>query len=198
LKTIIESIIALVFMVLAGGAVFVYSGIYNVAATEPHWSATRWLIEKARVQSIKAHAAGIAAPADLPTRTRIVAGASHFSEHCVGCHAGPGVEADDMAEGMYPKPPALTDAAKQYTPSELFWILKNGIKMTAMPSWGDHSDDELWNTVAFVEKLPGMTREDYESLTAATEGHHKHGAGEMNMPGRDMPPATPQPDHDSH
>jgi hypothetical protein len=28
--------------------------------------------------------------------------------------------------------------------------------MTGTPAWSDHSDEELWATVAFVEKLPGM------------------------------------------
>lgn len=201
MKNIVSSIAFLVLVVLVGGAGFIYSGIYNVAATEPHWPGTRWLIETARVRSIKAHASGIVVPADLSTQARIVAGTSHFSDHCVGCHAGPGVEADDMAEGMYPKPPVLTHAAEQYTPAELFWILKNGIKMTAMPSWGDHSDDDLWNTVAFVEKLPGMTHEEYETLIAAAEaagGHHMHGAGEMSMPRHDMPATNPQPNQDTH
>jgi mono/diheme cytochrome c family protein len=197
----ISSVAALALLVLVGGATVIYLGVYNVAASEPHWPATRWLIETVRVRSIKAHAAGIVAPADLGTQTRIVAGTSHFSDHCVVCHAGPGVEADDMAEGMYPKPPALADAAKQYTPGELFWILKNGIKMTAMPSWGDHSDDDLWNTVAFIEKLPGMTHEEYGTLTAAAEaagGHHMHGSGEMIMPGHNMPAANPQPNQNTH
>ena len=197
MKNIIPSITVLILVVLVGGAAITYSGVYNVAATDPHWPLTRWLIETARVRSIKAHASDVVAPTDLGTQARIVAGTSHFSDHCVVCHGGPGVDADDMAEGMYPKPPALTDAAKQYTPGELFWILKNGIKMTAMPSWGDHGDEDLWNTVAFLERLPGMKHEEYEALTTAAEaagGHHKHGAGEMDMPGHDMPDT----DHASH
>ena len=50
--------------------------------------------------------------------------------------------------------------------------------MTGMPAWGDYSDDELWATVAFVEKLPGMTEQDYAKLVAASQaqgGHHHEG-----------------------
>ena len=43
--------------------------------------------------------------------------------------------------------------------------------MTGMPSWGDHSDDELWATVAFLQKLPGMTQEDYATLVMANMAH---------------------------
>jgi mono/diheme cytochrome c family protein len=165
---------------LAGGTV-IYSGVYDVAASEPHWTPTLWLLETARLRSIKAHAKGIVPPCDLAKPERLVAGTSHYSEHCASCHGGPGVDPDDMAGGMYPKPPSLTDVSKRFSPEELFWILKNGIKMTGMPAWADHSDDELWNAVAFLERLPGMTPDEYQGLKAATEaagGHHVHGATE--------------------
>ena len=54
--------------------------------------------------------------------------------------------------------------ASSYSDGELFWILKHGIKMAGMPAWADHSDDELWATVAFLRKLPGMTEPDYARL----------------------------------
>jgi hypothetical protein len=31
-------------------------------------------------------------------------------------------------------------------------------------AWSDHSDEELWATVAFLEKLPGISGQDYASL----------------------------------
>lgn len=90
-----------------------------------------------------------------------------------------------MAEGMYPKPPVLNDVAQRYTPGELFWILKHGIKMSGMPSWADHGDDDLWNIVAFLEKLPGMNSSTYQALVARAEaagGHHMHHDMDMPMP----------------
>jgi mono/diheme cytochrome c family protein len=196
MRKIIGTVIVLVAVGLVGGAAFAYSGAYDVAATDPHWPITYRVLDAARVRSIKVHAAGIAAPADLDSQARVVAGTSHFAEHCSTCHSAPGVEASDMADGMYPKPPALTDVAQRYTPGELFWILKNGIKMSGMPSWGDHGDDDLWNAVAFMEKLPGMTEEDYGRLVMASMaagGHHMHGGhamGGMNM-GAGTPADTP-------
>ena len=43
--------------------------------------------------------------------------------------------------------------------------------MTGMPSWGDHSDNELWGTVALVEKLPNMTEHDYAKLLVESMAH---------------------------
>jgi mono/diheme cytochrome c family protein len=57
----------------------------------------------------------------------------------------------------------------------LFWTLKHGIKMTGMPAWSDHSDEELWATVAFLQKLPAMNDQEYASLVMASMargGHH--------------------------
>jgi mono/diheme cytochrome c family protein len=182
LNRILLGALAVIGAALVAGGASVYSGAYNVAASEPHWAPTLWLLETARVRSIKAHASGIAPPGHLAKPERVVAGVSHYAEHCSNCHGGPGVEPDDMAEGMYPKPPRLTNASRSFTPGELFWILKNGIKMTGMPAWGDHSDDDLWNTVAFLEKLPSMTPDEYQKLRAAADaagGHHIHQGMEM-------------------
>ena len=84
-------------------------------------------------------------------------------------------------------------AARRYSPGELFWIVKNGIKMSGMPAWSDHSDDELWGTVAFIEKLPAMSEADYAKLVMASlnqAGRHNHGGGNDAQSG-----ASPEMDH---
>jgi len=49
--------------------------------------------------------------------------------------------------------------------AELFWVMKNGIRMTGMPSWGrTHSDPELWDLVAFVKALPNISAAQYDAL----------------------------------
>jgi mono/diheme cytochrome c family protein len=36
--------------------------------------------------------------------------------------------------------------------------------MTGMPAFGKtHKDDKIWAIVAFLEKLPGMTKEQYKA-----------------------------------
>jgi mono/diheme cytochrome c family protein len=48
--------------------------------------------------------------------------------------------------------------------------------MTGMPAWSDHGEEELWATVAFLEKLPGMSEEQYSKLLMASmaQGRHHH------------------------
>lgn len=176
-RTILATV-AVAYGVLAlGGLAFVYSGLYDVGATARHWPITGWLLQTARARSIAARARGITTPPNLATDANLLMGIDHFSTHCAVCHGAPGVPKGDIAEGLYPQPPALTDAAKQFTPGELFWILKHGIKMTGMPAWSDHTDPELWAIVAFLEKLPTMSEGEYAKLimtNAMHGGMHDH------------------------
>ena len=146
----------------------------TVASTTPHWPVTTWLLETARTRSIKAQAAGIAVPPRLNDPAKVLIGVEHYAAHCAVCHGAPGVPKGDIARGLYPPPPDLAKAAPLYAPAELFWILKHGVKMTGMPAWNDHSDDELWATVGFLEKLPGMSEEDYAKLVTANIAHGAH------------------------
>jgi mono/diheme cytochrome c family protein len=197
MRTVILTLLTVVVLAIAGGFIFIYAGVYDVAATSPHWSVTYWVMETVRTNSTKARAAGITPPPDLSDQTKVVGGTEHYAAHCASCHGAPRVPRGETADGLYPKPADLTHAAQRYTPGELFWILKNGIKMSGMPSWSDHNDEELWGTVAFLEKLPAMSQAGYGKLVMESikqGGRHSHGdamAGldHSSIPGMDHGPA---------
>jgi mono/diheme cytochrome c family protein len=195
MRAAIASILIAGLIVVLGGFAAIYTGMYNMAATEPHWPATSWILETARVRSIKAHATGIKAPPGLDDPAKIPIGVEHFAAHCAVCHGAPGVPKGDIAAGLYPPPPDLAVTAKLYSGGELFWIVKHGIKMTGMPAWSDHSDEELWATVAFIKKLPGMSEQDYAGLVMASMAHggHHHGGSEEGRPEQTAPH-----DHEHH
>ena len=174
MRCVIATIAAVILLVVIAGAIFVFSGEYYIGADRSHSSATSWVIAHLRDRSIEMHGSGIAVPAGLDSPDKIAAGASHFDEHCAVCHGAPGSGRGGFAKGLDPRPPDLRKVISSYTPSELFWILKHGIKMTAMPSWADHSDDELWAIVAFLEKLPGMSDDDYTKLVATGRDKAQH------------------------
>ena len=167
--------IALVLLLaLLGSIGFVYSGIYNVAATDQHWGLTEQILETVRTRSIKAHAADIQVPPGLDNPDRLRMGVEHFAAHCAVCHGGPGVPKGDIGKGLYPPAPDLAHTSTHLSEAEMFWVIKNGIKMTGMPAWADHSDEEIWATVAFLKKLPGMTPEEYAKLIMSAMGHGGH------------------------
>ena len=171
MRTMIASLIIPALLVVLGAGAVIYAGMYDVAATSPHSRLTSWLLETARIRSIKAQAVAVRAPPGLDDPAKVLIGVEHYAAHCAVCHGAPGVPKGDIARGLYPPPPDLAKTARLYNPAELFWIVKNGIKMTGMPAWSDHSDDELWATVAFLKKLPGMSEQDYARLVMASMAH---------------------------
>ena len=185
MKTVLLTLLSAATLAAAGGAAFIYSGAFSVAATDPHWEATYWIMEKTRMRSIQTHAAGLVPPAGYDQEAKIQGAVGHFSEHCATCHGGPGVNRDAIAQGMYPPPPNLQNVASRYKPGELFWILKNGIKMSGMPSMADDGDELLWNTVALLQKMPGMTDEQYNDLWMASQA--QGGMAGMNHGNMPMP-----------
>jgi mono/diheme cytochrome c family protein len=173
-RTVLLTVIVAYGVVILGGLGFIYSGIYDIGADSPHSGLVARVLETARVRSIQAHAARIVAPARLDDQSSLLMGTEHFADHCAVCHGAPGVPKGDIANGLYPHPPDLAHVSTQFGGAELFWIIQHGIKMTGMPSWADHTDDELWATVAFLRKLPGMTPEDYAKLVIQNRSHSGH------------------------
>ncbi|MDE2196972.1 MAG: cytochrome c [Gammaproteobacteria bacterium] len=170
----LKLILVVVALAVVAFGVFLWSGAYNVGADDPHWSATTRLLTMARERSIKTRSREIHAP-DLDDPRLIAMGAAHYAEMCTGCHLAPGMPASEMRKGLYPKPPVLY---KQdvHDPAEAFWVIKHGIKMTAMPAWGaSHDDQAIWAMVAFLKKLPDLTPEQYRAMTADAHEPDEHG-----------------------
>lgn len=158
----------------------VYTGFYDVAADAGQGPFTHWAFRRTMEESVRRRAADIDPPA-LDDPARLHDGAAHYRENCEICHAGPGIEESEVHQGLEPAAPDLTEAARDWGDAELFWIAKHGIRMTGMPAFGvTHDDEELWDTVAFVRELPGMSAARYAELTsdAAEHHHHDHDEGE--------------------
>ena len=155
---------AMLAVLAVGAALFVVSGIYDIGADDHHTALVTALIGELRDRSIAVRAQPLVAP-DLSDAGQIAAGAKLYALHCVACHLAPGVNRSDLNRGLYPHPPNL---AQQAPPEarHAFWVVKHGIKMSAMPAWGRTLDDAaVWELVAFVRQLPSMTEENYERVT---------------------------------
>ncbi|MDF0491357.1 cytochrome c [Sphingomonas sp. H39-1-10] len=153
-------------------AVFIYSGIYNIGADAPHSRPVYTMLEGLRDRSIAAHARGITVPADLESPAHVSAGAGLYGEMCQGCHLAPGAERTEISRGLYPQAPELAKGT-DLTPAQQFWVIKHGVKLTAMPAWGKtHPDALIWDMVAFLQKMPGMTPAAYKAAVATAPEDH--------------------------
>jgi mono/diheme cytochrome c family protein len=161
--------LAIVLAVAAG--VFFLGGFFDVAANYDDNPVVKWALIRTRTASIDRHAAGTP-PMKLDDPGMIRDGARAFAKAgCANCHGAPGVEWAKFSEGLNPDPPDLKESAAGYEPGHIFWIVKNGIRMTGMPSFGKAgvSDNDIWQITAFVKALPKVSEADYKSWTAPSQ-----------------------------
>jgi mono/diheme cytochrome c family protein len=97
-------------------------------------------------------------------------GLAHFADHCAVCHANDGSGRTPIGKNVYPKAPDLRVADTQsMSDGELFWVIHNGIRFTAMPAWGEgglDKDLDSWKLVHFIRHLPKLTQEELDQMKA--------------------------------
>jgi mono/diheme cytochrome c family protein len=171
-------IVAAIAIAIVAGLAVILGGLYPVAASNHHSAPVRWAIGEAREHGVQRSAAGLIAPKLGAADVR--EGGSHFKGMCQACHGGPGVEPGEFAAGMNPRPPDLARATGDLSVEQVFWIEKNGLRMTGMPAFGKtDEDEELWKVAAFVKQMSKVSPSDYAALPNAHEdeehetgGHH--------------------------
>jgi mono/diheme cytochrome c family protein len=165
-------LIGLLVIIVAGVAGFFFLGYYNVAAAIDDPAIVTWALPKVRNASIDRHSAGLTPPMSLDDPAVIQDGARTFAKAgCINCHGGPGANPimwTKWSDAMHPGATDLRDVAG-YEPRQIFWVIKNGINMTAMPSFGKAgvSDKDIWAITAFVKKFASVKSEDFEAWTTA-------------------------------
>ena len=188
LTTYIKCLVVTAVIALAGGGLFLYSGFYPMGADVPHNQLTYWLLETLRERSVARAASDIVIPQDLNTSERLLAGGADYNDMCSGCHLKPGKTDSDFTLGLYPAPPNLTMSSDEHghehgvetdnndaAIKRQFWIIKHGIKASGMPAWAPgHDDERIWNMVAFLQRLPELSPQQYQVLTARGADDAEH------------------------
>lgn len=175
--------------------VYIYSGAYNVSQLSSHKGITEWAVETTMERSVEKRSDGIVLPENLIDSLNLTTGFNHYNEMCIGCHGAPGMDPAEVVKGLYPEPPLLhnlqeaendneTNEETDEETREFFWIIKNGVRMTAMPAFGPtHSDQKIWAITAFVSHtLPDLSAQDFKlwkekygkNEMEEGEGEHQH------------------------
>lgn len=168
MRTLLAIVGLIAILVAIAAAGFFFGGFFNVAATEEDPGLVNWALIKVRQASISRHAKDTP-PGSLDDAATVRAGARAYGTRgCANCHGAPGVEWAKFSEGLNPGPPDLKEIVGERSPSELFFVVKNGIKMTGMPSFklAGMPDAEIWMIVAFLKKLPTVSEADYKAWQA--------------------------------
>ena len=93
-------------------------------------------------------------PSPFPaSEQNLVEGAKTYRLQCAVCHGVPNEPISAIADGLFPKAPQLFKHGVDDDPiGEIYWKVKNGIRLTGMPGFEDHlSEAELWKVSIFLK-----------------------------------------------
>ncbi len=198
------TVIAVLVVLAVGAGIFVYSGLYNIGADDHHTKPVFKVMQTLRDRSIHLRSKDLTVP-NLEDPQLILKGAGQYAAMCTGCHLKPGMQESEIRPGLYPQPPNLSKV--HVNPKDAFWVIKHGIKMSAMPAWGStHDDPTIWSMVAFLQKLPAMSADQYNDIVSRAPadedmeqgGGHHHGpvGGESAEQGMQHSSAGDKDSHD--
>jgi mono/diheme cytochrome c family protein len=164
MKRLLWIAVILFALVLVGG---IMASQFNLSALpEPGEAETVIATRAKRFLIRRASRAGVA-PAPADTLASIEEGDKLFDTECSECHGNSGRKPTDAGRWMYPRAADLGSAdVQKYSDRELFWIVKNGIRLSGMPAFGRvESDEHIWNLVHFVRTLPTKESSKGEETT---------------------------------
>jgi cytochrome c1 len=187
--TALAVVAALLLLAAAASLIVIFAGLYDVSATRQHTAPVFWVLEATMRNGVRRAASGIEAP-PLSDPEQVRRGFRLHRESCLPCHGAPGVAPHDAGKGLLPVPNNLVQTAVEWKPAEIYWVTKNGLKMTGMPAWGmRYTDDDLWAIVAFVKHMPRLTARAYAEMDERA-GMETAGAEPWAGPARAGDPAN--------
>lgn len=167
LKTVAATFAATFALLLVGFVGFLYSGVYPIAANESHWPFTTWILTTLQTNAVEFAADESLDPPALDDPELLRRGAALYQAECVVCHGAPGVRRDVIGRGLNPNPPRLATEVQEWSNEELYWIIRNGLKMAGMPAFEQgHTERDLWALTAITRRLPTIDPAEWRRIAA--------------------------------
>jgi mono/diheme cytochrome c family protein len=136
------------------------------SAREEPSAVERWVARRVRRAAVPADAANKTNP--IPNTREVLAEArAHWADHCASCHGNDGSGDSLMGKRTYPPAPDMRrPETQEMSDGELFYVIQNGVRLTAMPAWGASAHDDLdsWKLVRFIRHLPDLTFEEKKEM----------------------------------
>ncbi len=153
-------LLVLLLLVLAFAGVAFNAYRFNISALNEPGQTENYLATKAKRWIVGRRARGPLPPAPPNDHTSVIAGGMQFGGECATCHGLDGRTPTEVGRWMYPRTLDLhSPEVQQWSDAELFWIIKNGIRLSGMPGFGRiHSDEQIWHLVHYVRSLRAPQR----------------------------------------
>lgn len=133
-----------------------YLGLAPVAADQPPSAVEARILGVALHEAVR-HRTSAAQEPPPPSNEDLVSGGEIYKEMCSRCHGEPGAVASPLGSSFYPPAPLLPGHKSEWSERELFWIIKHGIRNTAMPAWATLlADDDIRQVAALVKRFDAV------------------------------------------
>ena len=159
----------LIFAIIALAGVLALVGVlrYGFSARDEPTAAEAFIARRLRHFAVPSGARNMKNP--VPLKGEVLPEArAHFADHCAVCHGNDGKGLTQIGRNLYPKAPDMSSSVTQsLSDGELFYVIKQGIRLTGMPAWGEDTpedDRESWKLVHFIRTLPNITPEEIAEM----------------------------------
>ena len=124
-----------VVIVAAGLAALIVPFLeHGVSARDNPTAIETFIARKARHWAVPEKARSLKNPL-TPTEEMVAHGRAHWADHCATCHANNGSGENMIGKNLYPKAPDMRrDETQSLSDGELYYIIRNGIRLTGMPA----------------------------------------------------------------
>lgn len=153
MRKFIVGLVVGILVVPFGFYMYLRSGNAPVATSAPPLPLERFLVKTAMHATIDRHET----PVHLTnvSNDSLTDGAKIYLQDCAVCHGIPDQARTAVAAGMFPRPPQFfrPHAEKIDDPaSEVYWKVKNGIRLTGMPGFERSlNEGQLLDLTGFIE-----------------------------------------------
>ena len=156
MKNFFRGIVFAIVALALGGWLYLRFGFADVCANVP----LSWLDSDVASAAMHASAARHAPEAKnpiQPTDANLLDGARLYRDKCADCHGRPDNPESDYGESFYPPAPQFMKVHPHLPDNQNFYIIRCGVRRTAMPAWGKiMADSEIWQVVALLDHLDNL------------------------------------------
>jgi thiosulfate dehydrogenase len=163
--------VALTIAVALGGAyALLRSGLIPANADAAPGRLETWMATTSLDATLGREAPKTPNPVAL-TDQGLLDGVHLYAQNCAVCHgSAQGAAAPSpIAAGLYQKPPQFaTDGVEDDPEGDSFWVVKHGLRLTGMPSFGKAlRDAQIWTLALFLkhmDKLPPAVQSNWQQV----------------------------------
>jgi mono/diheme cytochrome c family protein len=156
MKHFVAGIAATLIVLTVGCWLYLKLGYADLRANLPQSWLESQLAIAALTASIARHAPLQQNPI-APTEANLLDGARLYRDKCADCHGRPDNPVSDYGASFNPRAPQFMRINRHLPENQVFYLIKYGVRRSAMPAWGNiMADSEIWQVVSFLDHLDNL------------------------------------------